>query len=546
MSQSISNDYVSMINKRGSGYNIPEIVDAIVEAEIVPVKEIVTAQKEQVDASLSGMSILKSSMLATQTLVNSMSSDSLFTSKHSPNSNFMRSTIVDQASLKAGLNTFEDVVTAKPQIWRLDGETDLNRSVTDQTITIEFGTNGADDSGWTPSNPVRSAQVVLSGDTLSSAVVKLNNITGIKAEFLQLNSNTNEYSVVLTSETGTKNGFKMTNNGSSGWKTAAGGADDFFQQAVDATFKLNGQSYSRSSNKITDIIPGLEVEILSSRTAVQSITLERSSASIQKTVETLIGDLNAYKSDLNALGFIDEVGDENGELANSSFLRSAKRHLTQFMTAPITGFGDSNIYFVDFGIKTAKDGSYVFDQKSFNRTFTNTPEKFDALTQDTVYSSDPFSTPYSVSDAGLPPGKYEYRQADQKLVSNTTSDVLATTLSGSATDYTRTADGYSGFLIKSYWPNPSDYNIYVGHSAKTKINNFFANSLSATGQLDATVDLYKDRASGIDARLIKIDKREALLQAQYTKQFSDMEKAVNSSTSSADYITQLVDGWNKS
>ena len=64
---------------------LPEIVDAIVEAEIVPVKEIVTAQKEQVDASLSGMSILKSSMLATQTLVNSMSSDSLFTSKHSPN-----------------------------------------------------------------------------------------------------------------------------------------------------------------------------------------------------------------------------------------------------------------------------------------------------------------------------------------------------------------------------------------------------------------------------------------------------------------------------
>ena len=132
----------------------------------------------------------------------------------------------------------------------------------------------------------------------------------------------------------------------------------------------------------------------------QSITLAKSSESIQKTVETLIADLNAYKSDLNTLGFIDEVGDENGELANSSFLRSAKRHLTQFMTAPITGFGDSNIYFVDFGIKTAKDGSYVFDQKSFNRTFTNTPEKFDALTQDKVYSSDPYSTPYSVSDAG--------------------------------------------------------------------------------------------------------------------------------------------------
>ena len=48
MSQTISNDYVSMINKKGSGYNIPVIVDAIVDAAITPMKNIVTAKKEQV------------------------------------------------------------------------------------------------------------------------------------------------------------------------------------------------------------------------------------------------------------------------------------------------------------------------------------------------------------------------------------------------------------------------------------------------------------------------------------------------------------------
>ena len=99
MSQTISNDYVSMINKSGSGYNIPEIVDAIVDAAIVPVKEVVTAQKEKVETSISGMGTLKSSMSATQTLVNSMSSDSHLTLKQSPNSNYMRSTVVDQAVL---------------------------------------------------------------------------------------------------------------------------------------------------------------------------------------------------------------------------------------------------------------------------------------------------------------------------------------------------------------------------------------------------------------------------------------------------------------
>jgi flagellar hook-associated protein 2 len=541
MSQTISNDYVSMINKRGSGYDIPEIVDAIVAAEIEPVKEIVTAQKEQVGASISGMSVLKSSMLATQTLVNSMSSGSLFTSNHSPNSNYMRSTIVDQASLKEGSNLFENVVIAKPQIWRADGET----AIADQTITIEFGNNGANDGGWTPSSPVRSADVVLSGDTLVSAVAKLNNVTGLTAEIVQLDSNSSEYSVVLTSETGAKNGFKMTNNAGTLWKTD-NGTGDFFQQSLDATFDLNGQSYSRSSNNITDIIPGLQVELLSSRTDEQSITVTKSSESIQKIVETLIADLNAYKSDLNTLGFIDEAGDEDGELVNSSFLRIAKRRFARLMTEPITGFGDTNIYFVDFGIKTGKDGSLLFDQKSFNRTYSNTPEKFDALTQDKVYSSDPLSTPTSLPDSGLPPGKYEYRQSSETLFSFNTSQSLATSVSGSGTDYRRSADEYIGFSLNTYHSNPTDYDIYVGHSAKTKINNFFADALSDSGNLDATVDFYKDRDLSLDARLTKIDKREALLQAQYTKRFAAMEKVVNASTSSAEYVTQLVDGWNKS
>ena len=541
MSQSISNDYVSMINKRGSGYNIPEIVDAIVAAEIEPVKEIVTAQKEEVGASISGMSVLKSSMLATQTLVNTMSSGSLFTSDHSPNSNYMRSTMVDQAVLKESSNLFGNVVIAKPQIWRADGET----TISDQTITIEFGTNGPNDVGWTPSSPARSENFVLSGDTLVSAVAKLNNITGLTAELVQLDSNSSNYSVVLTSETGVKNGFKMTNNAGSLWKTD-NGTGDFFQQSVDATFDLNGQSYSRSSNKINDIIPGLQVELLSSRADEQSITVTKSPDSIQQTVETLIADLNAYKSDLNMLGFIDVTGDEDGELANSSYLRIAKRHFTKLMTEPITGFGDTNIYFVDFGIKTSKDGSFIFDQKSFNRTYTNTPEKFDALTQDKVYSSDPLSSPTSLPDSGLPPGKYEYRQSTEELFSYNTSQLLATSVSGSGTDFSRSADDYAGFLLKTYYNNPPNYDIYVGHSAKTKINNFFANSLSASGKLDATLDLYKNRASSVDAKLTKIDKREALLQAEYTKRFSDMEKVVNASTSSGEYITQLVDGWNQS
>ena len=64
MSQTISKDYVSIINKQGSGYNIPQIVDAIVDSDIDSFKRLYLApRKAKVEASISGMASLKASML---------------------------------------------------------------------------------------------------------------------------------------------------------------------------------------------------------------------------------------------------------------------------------------------------------------------------------------------------------------------------------------------------------------------------------------------------------------------------------------------------
>jgi flagellar hook-associated protein 2 len=543
MSQTISNDYVSMINKSGSGYNIPEIVDAIVDAAIVPVKEIITAQKEKVDLSISGMGTLKSSMSATQTLVNSMSSDSHLTLKNAPNSNYMQSSVVDGSVVVPGVHEIRDISIAHPMIWRMD-DGDPARSVTNQTITIEFGESTSNGNSFSASSPARSATVEFSGDTLASSVAKLNAISGLKAELVQIDSNSSNYSVILTSETGSKNGFQMTSSIAGYWQTGSAGNGTVNQNATDATVKINDQTYTRASNVITDVIPGLKINLLVNRSNLQTITVEKSPANIQKTVETLIADLNSYKSDLSALGYIDEVGDENGELAHSSYLKNAKRNFTKLMTAPIAGFGDDNIYFVDFGIKTAKDGSYVFDQTAFDRTYNNSPEKFDALTQDKSFASDSNVFVYAATDSSIPEGKHTFRDSDDKLNAGTNAEKNLS-LSGSG-PYNFSTSDYPGFLFQTATSNPGDLDIYVGRSAKTKLLNFFSNALASSGNLDATVDLYKDRVSALDARLAKIDQREALLQAQYTKQFSEMEKVVNTSTSSADYVTQLVDGWNKS
>jgi flagellar hook-associated protein 2 len=548
MSETISNDYLSMINKTGSGYNIPVIVDAIVGAVIIPGKEIVTAQKEKVDGTISGMASLKSSTLISQTTINKLSGSDDYTMA-STDSKTVNLSISNRSKLDAFSHTITNVTTAKPMVMLVNNWTSLTGHNYDQAY-LDITVNGAAIDSTLGGV---AGRMDVSSDNATELTAKLNAISGIKAQMVKVSDTS--YTMVVTSEPGSSFSIvsPITTNR---LNTSGTDADTNVTASSAASLTFNGVAITRSTNAITDLIDGVTVNLLSDNefdndaataapaTVTTTVSASRSSTKIQATVEGLIAELNLYKADLNALGFVDEVGDADGQLANNSYLRSAKQKLMNLMTAPISGYGDSNIYFVEFGIKTAKDGSYVFDKTTFNRTYSNAPEKFDALTQDKAYASDPNVLVYSSSGSNLPQGKHTFTDSTDKLDAGTSTEkVLTRTGSG---PFTFSTSDYTGFQFQSTSGTPGDLNIYVGRSARTKLFNFFADALATSGNHDKVVDLYKDRSTDLAAKLTKIDQREASLQAMYTKQFTDMEKVVSMATSSSEYVTQLVDGWNKS
>jgi flagellar hook-associated protein 2 len=548
MSETISNDYLSMINKTGSGYNIPVIVDAIVGAVIIPGKEIVTAQKEKVDGTISGMASLKSSTLISQTTINKLSGSDDYTMA-STDSKTVNLSISNRSKLDAFSHTITNVTTAKPMVMLVNNWTSLTGHNYDQAY-LDIKVNGAAIDSTLGGV---AGRMDVSSDNATELTAKLNAISGIKAQMVKVSDTS--YTMVVTSEPGSS--FSIVSpSTTSRLETSGTHANTDVTASSAASLTFNGVAITRSTNAITDLIDGVTVNLLSDNefdndaataapaTVTTTVSASRSSTKIQATVEGLIAELNLYKADLNALGFVDEVGDADGQLANNSYLRSAKQKLMNLMTAPISGYGDSNIYFVEFGIKTAKDGSYVFDKTTFNRTYSNAPEKFDALTQDKAYASDPNVLVYSSSGSNLPQGKHTFTDSTDKLDAGTSTEkVLTRTGSG---PYTFSTSDYTGFQFQSTSGTPGDLNIYVGRSARTKLFNFFADALATSGNHDKVVDLYKDRSTDLAAKLTKIDQREASLQAMYTKQFTDMEKVVSMATSSSEYVTQLVDGWNKS
>ena len=550
MSETISNDYLSMINKTGSGYNIPVIVGAIVDAVITPSKEIVTAQKERVDGTISGMASLKSSTLISQTTINKLSGSDDYTMA-STDSKTVNLSISNRSKLDAFSHTITNVTTAKPMVMLVNNWTSLTTHIYDQAY-LDITVNGAAIDSTLGGV---AGRMDVSSDNATELTAKLNAISGIKAQMVKVSDTS--YTMVVTSEPGSS--FSIVSpSTTSRLETSGTHANTDVTASSAASLTFNGVAITRSTNAITDLIDGVTVNLLSDNefdndaataapaTVTTTVSASRSSTKIQATVEGLIAELNLYKADLNALGFVDEVGDADGQLANNSYLRSAKQKLMNLMTAPISGYGDSNIYFVEFGIKTAKDGSYVFDKTTFNRTYSNAPEKFDALTQDKAYASDPNVYVYSSSGSNLPQGKHTFTDSTDKLDAGTSTEKVLTRTGTGSGPFTFSTSDYTGFQFQSTSGTPGDLDIYVGRSAKTKLFNFFADALATSGNHDKVVDLYKDRSTDLAAKLTKIDQREASLQAMYTKQFTDMEKVVSMATSSSEYVTQLVDGWNKS
>jgi len=550
MSETISNDYISMINKQGSGYNIPVIVDAIVDAAIAPIKAIVTNKKEGVDGAVSGMASLKSSALLSQTTINNLSGDDDFV-LGSTDGETVSLTMNDRSKLDGFSHTITNVTTAKPMVMHVKNWTSLTADNYTQDY-LDITVNG---TAIDASLGGVSGRMDINNDSATELTAKLDAISGLSAQMVKVSENS--YTMVVTSEPGST--FTIVSPAiSDRLNTSGTHANTDVTASNSASFTFDGVSITRSNNAITDLIDGITINLLSDNsfdndastaapeTVSTSITASRSSSKIQETVESLIAELNAYKDDLNALGFIDEVGNEDGQLANNAYLRRVRQDFLRLMTEPISGYGDTDIHFVEFGIKTTLDGSYVFDKTTFDRTYSREPEKFSALTQDKAYSSDPNVFVYATSTASVPSGKHTFADTGNILSHSGGADSKTLTSSASAGKYNFTTGDYPGFLFQANNASPGDFDIYIGRSAKTKLSNFFADAQKVSGSHDKIADFYKGQSSDLSARLAKIEKRELLLRARYTEQFSKMETAVTGSKASQDYITQLVDGWNKS
>ena len=108
-------DYLSLVNKGGSGFNISELVTSIVAAEIEPKKSIHTAKQTKNENAISGIGFLNASSSTGKAAFTARQSDKYF-SVASSNAASIAFTASDETKLTSSINSFTNVTIAKKMV----------------------------------------------------------------------------------------------------------------------------------------------------------------------------------------------------------------------------------------------------------------------------------------------------------------------------------------------------------------------------------------------------------------------------------------------
>ncbi len=217
-------------------------------------------------------------------------------------------------------------------------------------------------------------------------------LSGVKAQLVYSGS---DYKIVLSGKTGAANTFSLTDSTAKvvGFDTA-----NTSQAATDATFNINGVSFTRSSNQVGDALTGVTLNLKA--VATTSIDLTRDNSGLMSKVKDVVTAYNEAMSMLNVLSDPKStVETYGGALVGDSMVRTVREQLRNLMfTDSSASASSSKIKNVrDLGISIDMVGTMTLDNAKLTDALTN---RFDQVVTAMTGNMNDLGE-YSTANAGI-------------------------------------------------------------------------------------------------------------------------------------------------
>ena len=268
-------DYLIAINKQGSGLNITQIVDSLVQAETAPLLSRIQNNIEEKNAAISGYGLVAAELgkLKDYAVTAQGSSSYQITSDNAA----VGVKVIDQSLTKAFDGKISVSQLATSQTLEFSGFSSKTAAVNKGTINIDFGSWNIDGTTFTADSAQTSQSISITdgNNTLTGLADALTAISGVNATVTDKGDGT--FSLIINSNTGAKNALRLrvtedqNDAGLAAFDTSSNNSTKQVVAAADASITLNGVQVTRTTNTISDLVDGYEFKLNSTTSSAASI-----------------------------------------------------------------------------------------------------------------------------------------------------------------------------------------------------------------------------------------------------------------------------------
>lgn len=381
----------------GSGVDTASLAQNLVNAERIPQAAAINAKITKNEARVSGYSAISYVMSQVQTAFTALKDQTSFSSLTATSSNTSAFSVTTGAYATEGSHDVEVLQVAKYQ-----------RSASNGFATATSSLNGGAAMGLrlTVGKAVSPTINLAAGkDTPQDMVDAINAAkTGVTAKLVNTgDGSTAPYQIVLSGPTGAAGTFSLsadygTGGGSPGINFSSTNPNN--QNACDAQVKVDGVTYTRSTNAINDVVAGVTFNLKSTTPSGSpaSLDLTRDTTAIKDKINTLVSSYNDAVSMLNVVSDPKStVATYGATLVGDSTVRLVKQQLRAMFVSQSSTPGTGVGAMWQMGISIDASGVMSADATKLDTALTN---NFDDVVK-TFTGNQNNTSAYTVAPAGI-------------------------------------------------------------------------------------------------------------------------------------------------
>lgn len=343
----------------GSGINVSQLVSDLAAASRTPKVERFDALAKTSQAKISAVARARADLDSfANTLANLVSTGSLGSQPFVSDDNALAASALPNA-----------------QLGKLAAEIEIRQLARAQTMHGGLVASASDPVGMggltlTVGGVAHAITIDATNNSLTGLADAINaSGSGVRASIV---SDLGQVRLVLKGETGAAKAFSLTAEAGAeaSLLALAGSGLTLSRPATNAILRVDGVEYNRPTNTVSDIVPGVTLNLKKAEIgAFVALGSVRSADALKQTIADFVTVFNQLQTSLK---------EARGNVGGAGNLRALDRQLTGLVGKALTGNAGINSL-SDIGIKTDRSGILVLDAAKLDAALASEPDAVEAL-----------------------------------------------------------------------------------------------------------------------------------------------------------------------